>query len=73
MNRVTNISRLSDNIKSFNAKNIEEAIRDAEQWAEENGVRLSNYYVQLYPIKGSRTIMVDVQTIGEDSHLILTH
>lgn len=59
MNQVTNLSRLGGIVKSFTGDTVEIAIKASEEWAAQNNVVLSNYYLQA-KIGKSHSIIVDV-------------
>jgi len=66
MNIVPNVSRLGDLVQTFTGKDVDEAIQSAEEWAERKGkVLAGNYYLQIVPSKGSKSIIVDVKPIKE--------
>lgn len=70
MNQVPNISRLSDTVKTFTGKTIDEAIRNAESWASSNNVQLhGNYYLQT-KLGQSESIIVDLELINQEETLI---
>ena len=66
VNQVHNLSRLGSLVQTASGKNVDEAIQSAEEWADRNGKILAgNYYLQIVPSKGSRSIIVDVKPIKE--------
>lgn len=65
MNQVTNLSRLGDTVQLFNGATLDDAIKAAQDWADRNGVTLSNYYLQA-SIGKSTSIIVDVTIPQEE-------
>lgn len=69
MNRVSNLSRLGEYVKHFSGATVDEAIKAAEQWAQDNNIQLSNYFLQM-KIGKLETIIVDVAPINQEESLI---
>lgn len=58
MNQVSNLSRLGETVKSFTGNTVDDAIKASETWANNNGVTLSNFFLQ-HKIGKSHSIIVD--------------
>lgn len=68
MNKVSNISRLGQYVKSFQGATVDEAIRYAEFWAQKHNYQLAgNVYLQVRLGK-SESIIVDIQPIKESEN-----
>lgn len=69
MNQVRNLSSLGEVVKSFTGNTVDDAIKASEAWANNNGVTLSNFFLQ-HKIGKSHSIIVDV-TIpqGDDDEI----
>ena len=66
VNQVHNLSRLGSLVQTASGKDVDQAIQAAEEWADRNGKILAgNYYLQIVPSKGIRSIIVDIQPIKE--------
>lgn len=65
MDAVTHINQLGKIVASFTGKTLDEAMKEAGEWASRNHAELGRYYVQL----GGRSIIVDytVQNLSPNS------
>lgn len=67
MNQVSAIRNLGSRVMYFNGTTISDAIQAAEKFARQNGITLTNYYLQA---KVGKSVSIIVDVINANDSLI---